>query len=344
MRVNGGRRAAWTLAALAPLCAELTFGAIPLTMIWLLPLLMPMYGAGVLLIREAVRRTGGGRPSLVLLGLVYELVEDGAGLQALTSPRLYQAAEWGPRVLGFNTGYWEAQAGYHVVFSVLVPIALTDLLHPAHRDRPYLRRGGLIGVGAIAVAGVVMVRLLVPPVMDPGYQAPWQALAVIAGVSALLAVLALRVLPGRTPMPPVGVGVPCPPLAGLLAALGTGAFLVLLIPYGTPPAFGDGSWTLLPMALAALVAGGAGWLFHRWSGGWTDRHTIWAAGGALVTHTLFGGVVFATAPADRLGQLALAVLTVLLLVLLARRSPARASPPAPPARSWVVRRRRGTRR
>ena len=81
-------------------------------------------------------RVGGGWPTLVVLGLVYELAEDGFGLQALTSPVMYHAAEWGPHVLGLNLTYWESQVGYHVVFSVLIPIVLTDLLFPAAGTRP----------------------------------------------------------------------------------------------------------------------------------------------------------------------------------------------------------------
>lgn len=84
----GRRRAAWTLALMTTLCAELTFTAVAVPSAWLLlPLLLVMYGAGVLLIRELVVRTGGGWPGPVVLGLAYQLAEDGLGLQALTSPR-----------------------------------------------------------------------------------------------------------------------------------------------------------------------------------------------------------------------------------------------------------------
>ncbi|MGH4015654.1 MAG: hypothetical protein ACRDSL_17370 [Pseudonocardiaceae bacterium] len=92
---KGNRRAAFTLVVLTPVIAELTWGLIPLSMAWAVLALVPIYGAGILLVREAVRRTGRGWPSIVLLGLAYELVEDGIGLQALSSPNLYGAAEWG---------------------------------------------------------------------------------------------------------------------------------------------------------------------------------------------------------------------------------------------------------
>ncbi len=96
--------AAWTLALLTPAVAELTFTAVAVPQTWLvLPLLLVMYGAGVLLIREAVVRVRGGWASLVLLGVAYEIAEDGLGLQALTSPVAYGAADWGWRALGLTS-------------------------------------------------------------------------------------------------------------------------------------------------------------------------------------------------------------------------------------------------
>src|SRR4051795_435256 len=101
------RGAALALVLIAPAVAELTLGTVPVRMWWVVLLYVPIYGAGVLLIRELVRRTGGGRPSVLLLGLAYGLVEEGLALQSLTSPHLYGAADWGPRPFGINTVYTE---------------------------------------------------------------------------------------------------------------------------------------------------------------------------------------------------------------------------------------------
>ncbi|MER6950355.1 hypothetical protein ABT294_40685 [Nonomuraea sp. NPDC000554] len=311
---KGRRWAACTLVLLAPVCAELTLGAMPLHLAWLmLPLLVPMYGAGVLLVRELVRRAGGGWPSLLLLGVAYEIAEDGIGLQALSSPNLYDAALWGPRVFGLNTTYWESQIGYHLAFSVVIPVMLTELLFPAHRDRPYLRRGGLVVAGVVAVLGVAIVRVTIPPVADPGYQAPVPVLVGSVLAIAVLAVLALRVLPRRTAPPSPGWTPPHPAVGGVLTALATVAFLGLLMPVGQPPAGGHGVGRLVPMALAAVVAVGMGWLIHRWSAGLTTWHRIWLAGGALVSHTLIGAAFIASTGFDRVGLLVLAFLTVVLL-------------------------------
>ncbi|GAB2712396.1 hypothetical protein [Nocardia thraciensis] len=66
---SGRLRAAWALVLLAPVCAELTFTAVAVPVTWLLlPLLLVMYGAGVLLVRELVVRAGGGWPSLAAGG------------------------------------------------------------------------------------------------------------------------------------------------------------------------------------------------------------------------------------------------------------------------------------
>jgi hypothetical protein len=319
----GNRWAALTLAVLAPVSAELTWGLVPMTMLWFVVLLVPMYGAGILLLREAVVRAGRGWPSILVLGLAYELVEDGFGLQALSSPTLYGAAGWGPRVLGLNLPYWEANVLYHVVFSAVIPILLTDLLFPAHRRAPYLGRTGLVGTAVAAVAGVGLLRVTVPPVMDPGYTAPLPVLAGTGVAVAVLAVLALVVLPRREPGPRTATAVPHRGALAALAALATVVGLGLVFPVAgaAQPAFTRGAGVAVPMLLAALLAAGAVALVRRWarSAAWSDRHALALAGGALVAHSAFGAVNNASTNADRLGLVGLIAVGVTLLVLLDRR-------------------------
>lgn len=324
---RGRLRAAWTLALLATVCAELTFTAIAIPFTWLLlPLLLVMYGAGVLVVREAVARAGGGWPSLVLLGLAYQLAEDGLGLQALTSAEMYGAADWGWRALGANWTYWESQLGVHIVFSVLVPVLLTDLLFPAHRGRPYLRGGGLAGVGALAVVGVLGLRGFISATEHPGYQTPlgWTVGYVVA--IAALAWLALRVVPGRTlPAPAAAASAPRPAVTGLAAGAATIVFFGLLLPPGLRPEsiFGDSVHLAVPLAAAAVLAVAAALTALRWSAapGWGDRHRVWLAGGLLVGHTAF--MMPASPTTAVTGAVTIAV-EVLLLTLLARRVARRA--------------------
>jgi hypothetical protein len=250
------RRAALALVALGPLVAELALGSTPVHLAFLLFLWLPIYGAGVLLIREAVVRVGAGWPSVLLLGVAYELVEDGIGLQALSSPHLYHAADWGPRLLGLNTAYWEANVVYHVVFSITIPILLIDLLFPSGRGRAYLGRTGLAVTAVVALLGVAILRLTVPLSQDPGYTAPVAVLVGFVVAVALIAVMALRVLPRRRLRPRRDEAVPPAPALALLSGGLTVVFMGLLFgvlgAHLTPVSRGD--WALVPMAAAAGIA------------------------------------------------------------------------------------------
>ncbi|NJP93915.1 hypothetical protein HCN51_31510 [Nonomuraea sp. FMUSA5-5] len=334
---KGGRRAALLLAVITPVIAELTLGNPPLSRIWLMLLWIPIYGAGTVLIRELVRRRRGGWPSILLLGLAYGIVEEGLVLQALSSPTMYGVAGWAPRILGLNSAYAELNLPYHAVFSVALPILLADLAFPSLRERPYLKRTGVVVAAMVFVLGGVLLRLTVATSIDPGYQAPAGVPAAYVAAVALLAVVALRVLPprpalrtGSHPAPepasrpkPSGAA-PVPWVAGVLGA-GVGfGYLALLFPFGgaVRPAFTHGGWVAVPMLVAAAVAVTAGWLVRRWaaSGGWTDRHSLFLAGGALAGHTAFGVVANAATLADKLELSALGVVTIALLALLGRRT------------------------
>jgi len=330
---GGDRRAALVLVVLAPLVAEVTLGSTPVSKIWLLLLWLPVYGAGVLLIREIARRLGIGWAGILLLGLAYGIVEEGIALQALSSPTLYGAGDWAPRLLGLNSSYTEVMLPYHAVFSVAIPILLTELLFPATASAPYLRRGGLVATAVTAVLGAGLLRLAVPPSEDPGYTIP--APVLIGCVAAIAALGALAVLTRRAPRPP---STGTPPAPSPLVAVGlvtTFAFLALLYPFAGSErsGFTQGDWTFLPMAAAALLAVTTAVLVSRWSrtGDWTGRHTLALASGALVAHTAFGALTIPDTAVDLIGLTALGAAMVAGLAALARRTPDRISPNTAPS-------------
>jgi hypothetical protein len=323
-RPPGARRAAFALVLIAPVAAELTLGTVRLKMLWLVLLYVPIYGAGVLLIRELVRRTGGGRASILVMGLVYGLIEEGLALQSLTSPHLYGAAGWAPRLLGVNTAYTELNLPYHVVFSVVIPIALVELLFPALGPAPYLRRGGLIITATVAVLGVALLRVSVPPSEDPGYIVPGTALITIVVLVVVLSVVALRVLPRRGPARVrSAIALPGPAIAGVMSAVAAFGFLGLLYPFAGArhPAFTHGDRVLVPMFAAAALAVGVGLALWRWTAaaGWTNTHRLAVISGALIAHTVFGIVANTHTTPDTVGLTVIGVVMTILLGLLARR-------------------------
>jgi hypothetical protein len=317
------RWAATTLLVLTPLLAELALGSTPIQYAWLVVLWLPMYGGGALLIRELVRLTGRGWPSILVLGIAYELVEDGIGLQALTSPTIYNAASWGPRVFGLNLTYWEANLSYHVIFTVVIPILLVDLIFPAHRRVPYLRIPGTVGIALLYLLGIAVIRVFVPLSADPTYTAPPAAPIAWAVLVVLLGVLALRVIPRSQPVEPVPGTVPGRWALAGLGFVGVSVVMFLQWPsFGAAgPAFTAGAWALVPMLVAVALLVAVGLLVRRWysSTAWTDRHALWLAGGALVAHTTWGLVAIADQPLDRIGLAVILALTIGGLALLDRR-------------------------
>ncbi|GGL12246.1 hypothetical protein [Nocardia jinanensis] len=327
-------RAAWTLALLTTLCAELTFTAVAVPITWLLlPLLLVMYGAGVLVIREAVVRVGAGWPGLVVLGLAYQVAEDGLGLQALTSPQMYGAADWGLRAFGINWTYWESQIGVHVVFSVLLPVMITDLLFPGLRNRTYLRTGGFAAAGALAVAGVFGLRGIISATEDPGYHTPWEWTVTYVVVIALLALLALRVLPRLRSQNKIRPDrqAPRPVVVGFVSVYLTMAFLTTLLPLGlgTTLLLGDMMSQPLRLFVAAMTAVPFALLVLRWRSAhnWTDSHRLWLIGGILISHTAF--MMPASLASAFIGLITIC-LEVVLLMALGRHLRRREIPSSPP--------------
>src|SRR4051794_25897729 len=70
----------------SPLIGEYLLGSLPASMLPLLPLMAAMYGSGAILIREWVRRTGRGWPSIVVLATAYGFFEEGFVTQSLFNP------------------------------------------------------------------------------------------------------------------------------------------------------------------------------------------------------------------------------------------------------------------
>ena len=347
------RLAALMLVALTPVVAELSLGTVPLRDAWVIPLYLPIYGAGALFIREIIRRTGGGFANLLIMGVVYGLVEEGLALQSLTSPHLYDAAGWAPRLLGLNTAYAELNLVYHALFSVTIPVALVELVFHRHGTGPYLRRGGLIISGVVALLGALLLRVTVPPSQDPGYQMPLVAFIVIAAAAATLTVVALRwrVRPGSHRLAgllgrrqrlivqrlEVFHRAKTPPTARVLAlctGAATFAFLALIFPFGgaRQPSFTHGAWALVPMACAALIVTATSIALRRWSlhPQWTTGHLLAAIMGALVGHTAVGLVCFAGTLTDRLFLGALIALTVAIDIVASRALRIRLSVPGIP--------------
>lgn len=264
------------LFLLSPLVGEYLLGNVSIVEIWALPVLALMYGGGALLIREVARRTGRGWPTILTLGLAYGLLEAGLIDQTLFSPPELTGGEADATsyvpALGFSVSNLLGFVVGHAVWSIGVPIAITETFVPARRTAPWLGRAGLAVTGVLYLLGAAYVFGYMQ--RTEGFLAPAPKLAAVVVVSAGLIGLGFAV--GRRPRPVTGRPAPRPWLVGAVTLVAT--FL-----------FGSSeSWT--GVASGAVVAAAMAILVARWSRrpGWGDAHRLALAGGALLHHAAMG--------------------------------------------------------
>src|SRR5580698_3440049 len=135
---------AFTLIFLAPFIAEVLSGATRVSFLFAFVPELMMWGCGALLIREVVRRWGGGWTSILLLGLALAVFEECIVQQTSLAPLPWLAisADYGRR-LGVNWIYFLFMLGYERVWVVVVPIQVTELIFPEWRAERWLRTGGM---------------------------------------------------------------------------------------------------------------------------------------------------------------------------------------------------------
>jgi hypothetical protein len=318
-------RAALTLVVLAPLIGEVLSGATRISFLFAFVPEMMVWGCGALIIRELVRRWGGGWTSILLLGLGLSIAEEFIIQQTSLAPLPWPAtgANYG-RLGGVNWIYFLFMLGYESVWVALVPIQITELIFADRRNQRWLGTRGLITSAVIFVLGsfiawAAWIKRARPIVFHaPNYTPPMTT--ILAGLLAI-ALLALAAYKASSiPLTPVTSRTPPSPWIVAPAALVMGLpwyWLMALI-------FGSRSslpfWIPIIMALtwAALV-----YLIVRYwtsSTQWQDIHRWALAFGATLVCMIAGFSGSSQWPRiDLIGKAILNVLAVIGLLVLAGR-------------------------
>jgi hypothetical protein len=294
---------------LSPLVAEFLLGNIPISALFALLGLAPLYGGGAVLIREVVRRRGWGYPSVVILALAYGVLEEGITTQSLFNPnyagqRLLDSGHIG--FLGMGAPWTVFVLGLHTIWSITVPIVLVESMSRRPRE-PWLGTTGLSVYVALFVVGIVATTAIQLG-MDSFVASPAQFAGVAIAI-VVLVVIAARVgqrTPRRTPdsVPPVW----------LFAAAG----LVVSSGWMLTSDMVKNGWLGAAVMLAIDVV--AAVLLVRYSRrtGWTHKHAMAVAGGTLLTyawHAFPEEPVFPAPHAvDLIGNAVFALLAVTLLI------------------------------
>jgi hypothetical protein len=313
---------ALVLALIATLVPEVLFGSTPLTEPGRIVATMPIYAGGAVVIRELARRRRAGWLTIALLGVAYGIVEEGLALGSFFNPSMFNAGLVGGRLVGVNWTWTEWTLGYHPVWSISIPILLTELLFPARRSDVWLGRVGLAIAGVVYLAGATFLLLITRYAIAPDFTPP-----TVSYVGAALVAIGLVGLALGRPARPVGADkvpsrpgdAPSPWLVGLLALVVALAWFGLLL---LPAPIKLSGWVIVPMVLDLALLLTAVSLVRRWSApghGWTDLHRLALAAGPMPASMLWGFVyVTAGRPLDRALQAAACMAVTVLLARFAQ--------------------------
>jgi hypothetical protein len=299
------RLLAWALVVTAPLVAEFASGNLPVIYVWLLVIYAPLYGGAALLIRDLGRRTARPWPVIFTLGLAYGVLEESLLSFSLFNPDYAQLRlldfGWIP-ALGIGSWWTTFVVLLHAVWSICVPIALVEALAGDLADRPWLTRHGVAwAVGAIGLGGAATVGFTLSEDDFVPSSAQLAGGAVAVAVLVALAGWLSRTPPHPAPpadefrarMPPelAPSGQPRAPARAApgprrVAAAAFGASLLFVAgtaQMGSAPAVVAVYLILVAWGLTAV---------RRWSArpGWSARHRLALAAGALVPHLAFSVV------------------------------------------------------
>jgi hypothetical protein len=216
--------------------AELLTGSTPLYSLVLnpptLPLLVGLYGAGALIVRELGAVWRKGWPTILVLGAAYGVIEEALDTKSWFNPAWSALGPLGSygRYLGVNWIWAFQLTFFHAVFSIAIPIALTTVLFPG---------AGVAGSGA----------------------ARWlsdKKLAVVTVVFVADVLLGFEFWPYSTPISLIVFGL------WLVAVLISIAYLLPKSPVGSPPTtlrgralVGIGFLSCLCLFLISWVGAGA---------------------------------------------------------------------------------------
>jgi hypothetical protein len=138
-------KALWILALLSPVIAEMLSGSSPPHEFFnpfSFALLLGLYGAGVLVVRELSVIWNRGWASIIVMGAAYGILEEGVAVKSFFDPHWMDVGALGVygRYLGTNWVWASWLTIFHSAVSITLPIFILALLYPHLRDKRLLTR------------------------------------------------------------------------------------------------------------------------------------------------------------------------------------------------------------
>ena len=246
--------------------------------------LAPFYGGAAVLIREAVRRSGRGWVTFVLLALAYALLEEGIVTQSLFNPNYLhlRLIDYGfVPALGTALPWAVYVLGIHIAWSLAVPIGLAEAAFPERRTEPWLNPAGMVVTILLFIAGAAMIANFSRS--DTPYRDSVPELMTCAVLIILLVATAL-LGPRRQP---ASASQPVSPWLVAAFALAAGSAFLLAYALGISRLPWPAT-AALETAVAAAILAFFGWAAHR---RWTTVQTWAAALGGMLCYAWFGYLI-----------------------------------------------------
>ena len=306
------------LFLIAPLVAEFLLGDLPIKMLGALVILAPLYGGGALIVREVVRRTGRGWPSIFVLAFAYAVFEEAFTTQTLFNPNylhlnLHLLEPAYIPALGIGIWWTFFVLTLHTVWSIATSIALAEALVPGRATTPWLGRLGLtVTCILFALAAIASTRF---QIKQDGFVASTPQFAAAAIVCIVVITAAFQLHPMSAARIPGSV--PSPWLVGTAALVAGSIFMVV------PKSWG---WLAVCIYLFLYVAMSA--LISFWSRreDWNALHRLALAGGAALAYAWHAFIqhpaVGNAGTGFRIGNAVFAAALIVLLLIAARRTAA----------------------
>lgn len=138
-------KALWILALMSPVIAEMLSGSSPPREFFnpfSFMLLLGLYGAGVLLVRELSVIWNVGWASIIVMGAAYGILEEGVAVKSFFDPNWMDIGALGVygRYLGTNWVWAVWLTIFHSSVSISLPIFLSSMLFPHLRRERFLSR------------------------------------------------------------------------------------------------------------------------------------------------------------------------------------------------------------
>lgn len=161
-------KALWILAMLSPVIAEMLSGSSPPREFFnpfSFMLLLGLYGAGVLVVRELSVIWSRGWMSVIVMGAAYGILEEGVAVKSFFDPNWMDLGGLGVygRYLGTNWVWATWLTIFHSAVSITLPIFLLSLLYPHLNGQRLLTRKRFEIVLAILSVDVLVCTTLLNP-------------------------------------------------------------------------------------------------------------------------------------------------------------------------------------